>query len=217
MSIENFPGNSHRASRPSANDNQPSTDEEPKLEPVVTGRVIHRKKPLGRRVMDTLFRGDGGVVRHLMREVLVPALQTLVTDMVTQGIERAVYGEVRTPRRSGPIVRGSAVSRTQIDYNRPSTITRSPAPARRPLNQPSSSELGDVIVETDFEAQIIVERLYEAIQEYGAATVANLKELLKESPQYTDHKWGWEENDEFRIRRVRDGFRIDYPDPHVVR
>jgi hypothetical protein len=220
MSTENYPGNSRRAGQPAVNNSAMPPNEEPKLEKVITGKVIKRKKPLGRRILDTFFNGDSGVIKYLAQEVLVPAFQTLVTDMVTQGIERAVYGEVRTPRRTGPGgYRG--VNRPHVSYDRPSTIVRSPVsqgpPSRRPLSQPSSNDLDEIILDSDFSAKVIVEKLYEAIQDYGGVTVANLKELLGETPTYTDHKWGWGEDAEFQVKRVREGFLLVLPDPVDMR
>lgn len=231
MSLPDFPSNSRRpveASSPtgSRGPNQtPSEGAEPKLEKVEgIGRVVRRNKSLSRRLMDTFFRGNGSVVSYLVMDVLVPAAQSLVLDMVTQGLEKKFYGEVRTPRRPGTrIVGPQGLRPPHVSYDRvnQNTIVRSPqinGPARRPAaTQTSALDLGDIVIDTEFGAQMIVEKLYEAIQEYGAATVANLKELLGESAQYTDHKWGWTEGSEFRVKRIRDGFRVDYPEPEDLR
>lgn len=226
MSLEDLPSNSRRPADPHKS---PPSSEEPKLVKVEgIGKVVRRKKPFGRRLMDNFFRGDTGVLSYLFREVLIPAAQTLVTDMVTQGIEKAVYGEVRTPARR-PVrgvsqypVRGPHVSYDRMQQN---TIVRGPqmgigpGPTRRPVvqQQTASIDLGDIVLETEFAAQTIVEKLYEAMEEYGAATVANLKELLGETSVYTDHNWGWPDGAEFHIKRIRDGFLLSYPDPVDLR
>lgn len=218
--MEQFPGNSrNRAGQPPATPGSQIPAEEPKLEKVVTGTVVRRKKPLGRRILDNLFRGDGGVISYLAKDVLVPAFQVLITDMVTQGIERAVYGEVRTPPRS---VRGvNGANRPHISYDRPNTIVRSPlgsgGPARRPMTQPSSMVLEEVILSTDFDAQIVMEALYEALRDFGAVTVANLKEALGESPTYVDYKWGWRDLEAMHKKRIGEGFLVYLPNPENLR
>src|SRR4051812_15833764 len=99
--MDDFPGNSrtNQPQKPSIIGGIPTNNpqpDEPKLESVVTGRVIIRKKSLGRRMKETLFSSDSnGIIGYLWREVLVPALQDTATSMVQQGIEKAVYGEVR--------------------------------------------------------------------------------------------------------------------------
>lgn len=222
--MENFPGNSRRplSHVPSGQTTPPAEDK--KFEPVVTGKVIHRKKPLGRRLRDLFFAGEGGVLSYLTQEVLIPAIRDTVADFVIQGIEKAAYGRVISPRRTSPTFRGSTPTRPPISYNRPSTIVRSPlnpsvpAPIRQQLTQVSPLNLEEVIVPTQFEGEIIFEKLYEAIEEYGAATVAHFKELLGETAVYTDHKWGWTaEDSEFSIRRVREGFLLIIPNPVDLR
>lgn len=225
MSLEDLPSNSRRTVAEPARSAAPS--EEPKLTQVEgIGKVVRRKKSFGRRLMDTFFRGDSGVVSYLIREIVIPTAQNLLTDMVTQGIEKAVYGEVRTPARRSPVrgasqypvARGPHVSYDRVNQN---TIIRGPqtnsTQPQRPVRQTAAVELDDIVLETEFGAQTIVEKLYEAIEDYGAATVANLKELLGETALYTDHKWGWTEGAEFKVRRIRGGFLLDYPDPADLR
>lgn len=211
--MEEFPGNSRRnVTRPATTEPEA---EQPKLEPVVTGKVIKRKKPLGQRFVKTFFAGDG-VLGYLGKEVLLPALQNLITDFVTQGVNRAVYGDAAPPRST---TRGSA-PRTHVSYNQPTSIVRPSAaatPTRRPVTQPSAFDLGDIIVGTKIEADLICEKLYETVEEYGAATVANLNDLIGQTSAYTDHKWGWTDLERLSIARVREGFLIKLPDPEDLR
>lgn len=207
--MDEFPGNS-RQHTPS--DKKPQ-EEVAKLEPVVTGKVIKRKKPLGRRIMETFFTGDGGgVFNYLLKEVLVPAMQDLATDVVKQGIERAVYGEVRSPRTNR--YNSSSTARTHISYDRYNTRPNPPSPPmRRPVTQPDSIEIGMVVLDSKVEAQAVAQKLFETVDTYGCATVANLNELLNQSSVYTDHKYGWTNLDSVQVHRYRDGWYVDLPRP----
>lgn len=215
--MEEFPGNSRRRI-----DQEKTTPvvEEPKLSKVVTGTVVRRKKSLGRRIKETLFSGDSSsVFGYLLKEVLVPALQATATDMVTQGIEKAVYGEVRTPNRAA---RGSGYSapRTHVSYNQPSSIVRSPSPGvqpRRPVTQPSAFDIGEIILGTKIEAQVVVDKLYETLEQYNCATVANLYDLIGQTSAYTDHKWGWTDLSTMTVKRVREGYLLILPEPEDLR
>lgn len=226
MSLEDLPSNSRRPAIEPARSAAPS--EEPKLTPVEgIGKVVRRRKSFARRLLDTFFRGNDGVFRYLFNDVLIPALQDTATDMVKQGIEKAVYGEVRTPPRRPtvrgaspyPITRGPHVSYDQrMNQN---TIIRGPQMSanspQRPVRQTSFIDLGDIVLDTEFAATMIAEKLYEVLQEYPVATVANLKELLGETATTMDHRWGWTEGAEFRVRRIRDGFLLEYPQPEDLR
>lgn len=216
--MEEFPGNS-RSKRLDQEKTTPAVEEEPRLDKVVTGKVVRRKKTLGRRIKETLFSGDSSsVFGYLLKEVLVPALQATATDMVTQGIEKAVYGEVRSANRT---VRGvsSSTPRTHISYDRASSIVRpsSSATTRRPTVQPSAFNLGEYILAGRMEAEAVADGLTDTIKDYNCVTVANLKDLVGESSVYTDHKWGWTDLSGMAIKRVREGYLLQLPDPEDLR
>jgi hypothetical protein len=223
--MDSFPGNSRRplnSQQPQEPNSPPAVEK--KLASVVTGKVIRRKKPIGRRILD-VFAGEGGVLSYLLREVLVPAIRDTAADFVIQGIEKAAYGEVRTNRRTSGGYRGSSAPPRHISYDRPTSIIRSPlnssvpAPSRRALPATAPMDTQEIIVDDQITAQVILERLYETIEEYGVATVANLKELLGETAVYTDHKWGWREDAVavFNMKRIREGYLLIIPDPVDLR
>lgn len=217
--MDQFPANSRSmaAKKPVEKRDEYNGEDErmiPKLESVVSGKVIKRKKPLGRRFINTFFAGDG-VMGYLGKEVLLPALQNLITDFVTQGVNRAVYGDAAPARTT----RGSA-PRTHVSYNQPSSIVRpatSTPATRRPVTQPSAFDIGDLIVGSKIEADMICEKLYETVEEYGAATVANLNDLIGQTSAYTDHKWGWTDLERLSIAKIREGFLIKLPEPEDLR
>lgn len=220
-----FPNNSHRppptvqvtvTTPPAA-----SADEEVKLDKVVSGKVTKRKPPLGRRILNTFFSGDSsGVFGYILKEVLVPTAQNLVTDIVTQGVERAIYGEVRTgPRSSRP--HGPASSyRPYVSYDKPTgpagAAARPPA-GRRPVVQPSSLDLDTIILAERIDAQITLDKLYETIEKYGEATVGNLNELIGATGTYLDYRFGWKNIDGADIRRVAGGYQLLLPDPITLK
>lgn len=222
--MDQFPANSRKVTSSPIDKPVVPAEEEVVLKPVITGKVVRRKKPLGRRFLDTFFAGEG-VFAYLFRDVLVPALQDTATNMVTQGIEKAIYGEVRSHGR--PVRGASSIvgSRNYTSYDRPSTIIRSssPAPAagppmRRPSSQPSSMDIGEIILDDYNQAQIVAEKLLEAIQQYGCVTVANLNELLRTSSTVTDYKYGWEDLSMLQIKRVRGGgYMLDLPMPEDLK
>lgn len=216
--MDDFPSNSRRPSPLDKTAAVPPA-EAPILEKIVVGTVITRKKSLGRRFRDTFFNGNSdSVFGYLLKDVLIPALQATVTDVITQGIERAVYGEVRSPNRSA---RGGSYTRPHISYDRTSTVGRTMPqrvpPARVSAVRPSAFQIGEVILPTQIEAQVIVDKLFETVEEYGMTTVANLKELIGETPVYTDHKYGWTDLTGMTAKRIREGYLLVLPEPEDLR
>jgi hypothetical protein len=214
--MEEFPGNSRRPTTPE--NHKVVSSDSVKLDSVVTGKVIKRKKPLGRRIREMFFSGDSNsVVGYLGKEVLLPALQNLITDFVTQGIEKAVYGEVRTNR---PSYRGGSTAGTRISYDRyasPQRPNPPTAPVRRAITQPNSLDIGEIILDTKIEAQLVAEKLFETVEEYGVTTVGHLYELIGQTPVQTDHRFGWTNLETLEIKRVREGWLLVLPYPIDVR
>lgn len=210
--MDDFPSNSRN--RPITNPEKPTPpriEEGVKLDQVVTGSVVKRKKSLGRRFMDTFFSGNSdGVLGYLLKDVLIPALQDTATRMVSEGIERAVYGEVRNHRST---VRGNGYHRPHVSYDRPSTIINRPSSIvsnRRPIQQ-QSADIGEIVLESKIEAQAVMDKLYETIEEYGSVSVANLNELIGQSSAYTDHRWGWTDLSQMTGKRIQGGYVLLLP------
>jgi len=211
---QDFPSNSHRPVKPSEPAADP-TDGVPKFEKVVSGNATQRKKPLGRRLLNTFFGGDSGVFSYLLKDVLVPALQDVATDMVKKGIDKAVYGEVRNHGRT---IRGSSLPRTHISYDRTTSLRPSHAPINRPSPQRSAQSIDDIVLDSMLDVQTTTDQLYGALRKYGLVRVASLYEMIGQTPAYTDYKFGWYDLDDMEVKRIGSGqFLLIMPDPVDIR
>ncbi len=210
VNVEDLPGNSHRERRAAPVGGEP----EKKLEKVVTGPVSRRKKPLGTRFAETIFGGDGkGVLHYILLDVLLPAAKDTIADVVTQGIERALFGEARSSsRRTGS--RAPSPS-SYVSYNRYSNspISGRPGPASREVDRRdrANDDYDQYTLRTRPEAEEVLRRMDHLIEQYGSASKADLHELLGLESRYTDEKWGWTEFGSGSIRRVRDGYLLELP------
>lgn len=216
--MDDYPSNSRRPVTPSENI-EPDPGH-PKLGKVVTGRVSQRKKPIGRRILDTFFSGESGVFNYLLNEVLVPALKDTARDMMNQGLDRAFYREGEAPPRSSMRHRGSSVPRTHISYDRQTSIVRPSSASqynRREVARPSTFDLGEIVLESKIDAQVTVDALHDIVREYGQVTVAGLKDLIGMTSMYTDHKWGWTDLDEMTVRRHGSQYLLVLPEPEHLR
>lgn len=213
--VEEFPSNSHRVRK------SPEKEEiKPKnVTKVVTNPVVKQSAPLGRRFINTFFGGDAhGVVSYVIKDVLVPAAKDMIADAVTTGIERMIFGEARSSRHRSGFRSGS--SGGYVSYNRFS----SSSPLRREEDHRDISrkargthDFDEIILATRVEAQEVIDRLFDLVSQYEAATVADLYELVGVSGQYTDEKWGWTDIRGAGITRVRNGWLLDLPKPEQLK
>src|SRR5687768_12887845 len=208
MSAE-FPGNS-KMPRPKA----PETESEKKVESVVVNEVETRKKSLFKRFTKLFIGGDSKTVfQYVISEVLVPQAKDMITEAASQGFERFIYGESRSPRRhSGPGRSGSG----PVQYNRYAVRGNNPIGRaageniRQPV-QPRTQVVDDIFLATRVEAETVLDRLYDLLKQYECASVADLHSLVGLSSNYTDQKWGWTDLHGSQVRRVRDGYILELP------
>lgn len=208
--MDNYPGNSQRVTK--VNTEPSKKPEEKKIESVVQGEVIRRKKPLGKRFLDTFVGGDAkSVLGYVMLEVLLPAAKDTIADAFSQGVERMLFGEARsTSRRTG-----SRPGTGYTSYNRfsPSSSHRREDPRTISRQNRARHDFDEIILATRVEAEEVIGRLFDLVSQYDQATVADLYELLGVDGNYTDRKWGWTDVRGAGATRVSGGYLLDLPRP----
>lgn len=205
-----FPGNAHGARR------QPAEEEPKKVERVVQSGVRRRKKSLGKRMSETFVGGDArGAGSYVFFDVLLPAFKDMVADAVTMGVEKMVFGEARPGGRRG--IRPGPTSYTP--YNRYGAPTPGARPdPRTPLSRRARAthNFDEIILETRHEAQEVLDRLFDQINQYESVTVATLYDMLNVDSSFTDQKYGWVDIRDAEVRRIRDGYLLDLPRPEPL-
>lgn len=218
-----FPSNSSSTKAETAE--KVAKPEPKKIEKVIQGDVVRRKKPLGARFKDVFVGGEArGVWNYVTMDVMVPAAKDMFADAVSQGVERMIFGESRsTGRRSGQ--RNTGGSNGFVSYNRYAP-NNGPNSGRReePRNNVSRRSrsqfnFDEIVVPTRVEAEEVIDRLFDLVSRYESATVADLYELVGVSGNYTDEKYGWGGNDCLRgagVTRITNGYLLDLPKPELL-
>lgn len=213
--MEEFPSN---AKRPVESEKT----ERPKVEKVVTGKVVQAKKPLGRRFAEVFVGGDArSAWASVLMDVLVPALKDMASDAVTQGFERMIYGDSSPASRRRPTSRFG--TGTYTSYNRYSRPSMSQGPTPRPdeprtLSRRSRSmhDFDEIVLETRAEAEEVLDRLFDIIDNYKVATVSDLYDLVGITGAFTDEKYGWDDLRGTKVVRSRNGYLVDLPRPVAI-
>lgn len=217
--MDEFPANSQN---PRAREVIAPKEEPKKIEQITTGPVKIRKKPLGRRFLDTFLAGNvGGVGQYVLLEVIIPAFRDVITDTISQGTERLIYGEGRSAsRRTGQRPGGAG---GYISYNRYASSTtpawKKPSEDPRPTlsrQARATHDFREIEIPTRVEANAVLVRMAELIAQYGQVTVSDLYDLCGLSGQFTDEKWGWTDLRDAQPRRVTNGYLLDMPKPEQL-
>lgn len=207
----NYPGNSNK-SREAAAKPAAEKKEKPQLEKVISGEVVERKKPLGKRIVESFTGDDSKSVGHfVLFDVVLPTTKQLISDVVSQGIERLLFGEnaVRTQHRGGyrPNYTGSRPSQQRVNNNEPRAISQR---AR------ATHDFNEIVIASRPEAQKVLDDITAAIEQFDVATVSDLYDLVGITGSFQDDKWGWYDLRGARIVRVREGYLLDLPKPEPV-
>lgn len=204
------------AQLPSNSSRSKNKDEETRVvKPVVTKGVKEKKVSLGTKVRESIVGDDArSVSEYLIMDVVIPAAKKTVSEVVSQGIDRLLFGESRPRSRPGDMRYTSYSARSRY-VNEPRTIYSDPrTPSYRARAQHDFSEL---IIEDRAEAESVIDNLGNIIDTYNVATVADLYDLAGITASYTDRKWGWSDIRGADVRRVREGYLLILPRPEPIK
>ena len=196
--MENYKPNSHK----SKEENKALPDEREKLEKIIKGTAKTKKNEM-RKLRDIFISEDVKSVKsYILMDVLVPAIKDAIEDIVTNGIRMVLRGETSARKNS---------SASKISYNR---IYDSKINNDRFARDSSPSlrySYDDIVLESRGEAEDVITRMEEIIEEYGFVRVADLYDLVGITGDYTDNKYGWTSIRSAEPVRVRNGYMLRLP------
>ena len=205
MAEVNYPSNTHK--------NPKDEPEKKKVEQVVQA-ATQRKKPLGRRIAETMTGDDAhSVGSYILFEVIIPAAKSMISDATSQGVERMLFGEVRRGRPS--TTRGPAYTSYNRYSSSPGGRAFEPDGPRRDISRRArvNHDFQEIILESRGEGEMVLENLGNLLDTYGMATVSDMYDLVGITGNFTDNKWGWTDLRGAEVRRVREGYLLNMPRP----
>lgn len=211
-----FPGNSQKGSKPAK-----------EVKPVVTGRVIQRKKSLARQFKET-FTGDAtmstrDVAVDVLLNIVVPSLKDLIFDSVSEGVERKLFGEARSTARRGrrPAGQGLFGNVSYNAYNRyaqGSTLRPDPRQGGVPANRGRVpfSAYDEIVFSTRAEANDALDQMYAILSDYEVVSVSDVFEMAQLTGEFTDSNWGWTDLQGADVQKVTEGYVLNLPRPAPI-
>lgn len=199
MNIDDLKPNSHRSK-----EEAPAPVQKEPIKKVVSGPVKTRSNGLT-KFTDIFAPGDvQNIKSYIVMDVLVPAIKKAVSDIVTNGIDMILYGDSGSKnRKSTP---ASSVSYTRY-YDSPKNDSRTSS-----YSQPRSRySFEGAVISSRGEAEDVLSRMDELIGRFGAASVADLNDLMGIRGDYTDNKYGWTNLSSASVGRVYDGYILKMP------
>ena len=196
---ENFPPNSDK-----------------KLEPIAKGTV--RQPSVASKTVGAIFAEDAkSVGAYVLTDIVVPTVKQIISDVVTGGIERALYGG------NAPVRRGATSSYSpRVNFTNYGAAHR-PDRSRSTSSQHSSRvDFGSIELPTRADAVSVLDKLRDLIEYDQSATVIDACTLVGVSHSYTDNDWGWRSLRDADIRAGRDAdgnqcYILSLPKPEYLK
>lgn len=217
--MQDFPANSAKARRQSEGPGPgPKLDQPEKIERVISGEAIRRKRGLGRQFKDTFIEGSARMaIEYMATDIVVPAIRDLIYDALQGGLDRMIYGESHI-KRSRPSSTSTSYSNVpHVNYqgmssNRPPSTSRTLSQRAR-----ARHDFGDIVLDNRQDAEDVIDRLFDVLSRYGSVPLTTLYALTGIESSHTDEKWGWTSLSGAKAAKQRDGtFLLDLPDPQYL-
>lgn len=194
-----YPGNSDKAK------------EHKEIAPVTKARV--KRESTAKKVVGEIIREDAkSVGETVLWDVIIPTVKNLISDTVTRGIESMLYGGDTRPSRSR-----SSYS-DYSGYSRPKDRRDRPAERRSTRSaRHAEPERNEIIFDTRSDANDVIDRMSDLIDQYGQVSLADLNALIGASSNFIDDNWGWTDMGSFDVRQVRDGFMLTHDEPQSLK
>lgn len=209
--MQDFPANSAKA-RARA-EGPPQSGRPEKIERVVSGEAVRRKRGLGRQFKDTFINGDAkSALDYVVSDVVVPSIRDLIFESFQSGLEKLVYGESRIRRGAPPSVYSSNPPR--VNYQAMSSPTTTRALSQRARTR---HDFGEIVLQSRQDAEDVLDSMYDILSRHDSVLVADLYALTDIQSSHVDQKWGWTSLRGAKIARMRSGgYLLDLPQPESL-
>ena len=169
---------------------------EKSIKPVVSGKTS--TKPNKVRKIARLFVSEdiSNIKSYLVMDVIVPNVKKAVLDVV----KMLMYGESSNRHSSNY---SNYVPYRSYSDDRPRT--------RKSDMSSSRFDYDDVIFSSRGDAEYVMQKMQEIVDNYGLVTVADMYDLANITAPYTAANYGWHSIRTAEVRRVSGGYILKLP------
>lgn len=191
MSNIDFPSNSNK---------DRESIEKRAVVPVTSGAKM-REKSAFRKAASAFMNEDAGSVKNfIIFDVVVPAIKTLIVDIVENTVEM-IFGVSSTRNRSTGGNRNVPYASYYKSDNRNNR-------RNDPADRDSRPDTRDIEFPSRGEAEAALDELVDWIEHYGSVSISTYKELAGITGDFVDEKWGWTNLRTAYVKRLSGGSYI---------
>ena len=209
--MQDYKPNSHRFKDEQKKVPAMSTESSGKKEvqKVVKGQVKVKKKGPMTSAIDSFIAEDiPNIKTYLISDVIIPTIKNTIWDAFTNTLDMVLYGGNGHGRKNAPgSSRASYVSYNKYSDNRRDNRVRNEEPRR------SRYDFSYITFTSKQDADEVLHQMDAIMDEYHIVTVTDFYDLIGETGEYTDARYGWQNIRNAQVVRGRDGYYIQLPKP----
>ena len=207
-----FPSNSKRSKEDS------QEPPEKNISKVITGKVVQRKKGLGKKFAEMVMKDEGSdmnsVVSYVIQDILLPGAKNIILDLVTGGLEMKFFGTAsgrRSRNRDKNYTPYNTISKTSYKSSNDRDERRTITDRNKAMHN-----FDEIVLDSRGDAEEVLNTLVDLIKDYDMVCVADLYDCVGIPSSFTDNKYGWDDLHGVTVMRVRDGFILNLPKPILL-
>jgi hypothetical protein len=202
-----YPSNSF-TNRPAPKEAKPAKV----VEAVTKNEVVVQKRSLGKRFAEVFIGADArSVWQYIAYDVLVPAAKDMVSDAVSSGVERMLFGESSSRSRG----RGFGQQTGKGGFTNYSKASQGGRPGMSSRGR-ARHDFKELVMQTRPEAEEVLSSMYRLLETYNVVTVNDFYGICDVTGSFADEKYGWTDLRGSHVIRVRNGYIVDLPAPEVL-
>ncbi len=183
--------------------NRENGDKKPEgkeVQKVVKGAAKTKKKNEMAKIAQNMISEEAKSIKdYAIYDVIIPVVKDTIAQLVKGSIDMIFYGEVKSSSRSSR----SGTNASRVSYRDFYDDRRDRRDDRRTSTRYSYD---DVIFDNKEDANEVLTRMDEIVEQYGVVTVADLFDLAGITGNgYTDQNYGWTSTRSASVERTRGG------------
>lgn len=182
-------------------------ENEKKIEKVVTGKVITKKKSGLQKLASSIISDDiTDIKTYVMRDIIIPSVKDGIEDLV----HMLLRGE-----SSGKKPLGSRINYSSIFVGSGgSSISNRKNRDAQSSGLKSGFEYDDVVFANRGDAESVLYAMEDIIDQFGEVSVGDFYDMAEVSTtNYMVNKYGWKDLRGAVVGHVRGGYIIKFPKP----
>ena len=188
-----------------------------KVEPVTTNVIIKKESGANKLAKKFFAKDLKSTAAGVFNDIVIPGTKNLIVNILKRGVDYLFMGGSAPQQNytsySSQYYGGGNIPARNVsfspNYNPNAPIAGNPAPVEASAS--TVYNVNSIWFQDRGQAEEVLARLKELIDKYGAASVADLYDLIGHAAPFTSNKFGWKDLSGAQLSGTFNGYHIIFP------